>query len=424
MQLPTTRQIQIIASLLSGRGVPNIDTQNLSQPWRKYYGWITNWITEDPDKEEYYLDWFTRLLARQDEDETNNLTPIIAAMENPVTGYLPASEMLQTLPDYGWLWEKWIPRGLWTLLVAEPGTGKSYVALDIARRISSGSAFPDGTPISDGGGSVLWVDAENRPSILKQRLGVWAKTDLRRFHLMLADPDLWAINLDGFVDRDRFLDMLWIIRPTLVIVDSYGAATERGENTKEDVQRLLAFLNQVTVHFDCGLLVVHHLRKAPGGQKTFLPMTLNSVRGSSHIGAMASIVVGMQWIPTAAQPDPNGPRKLWCLKSNLALKAPPLGVTLEPHPSDPEVAAVHYGDAPEPYQKPTKAELCAEWLLDTLHGNGEPMNPNQLLELAESEGFSRATLYRAYKHLGDQITDTQGRQHPENKWALPGMLEG
>jgi putative DNA primase/helicase len=42
-----------------------------------------------------------------------------------------------------WLWPGKIAIGKVTLLIGDPGTGKSLVALDIAARLSSGSAWPD-----------------------------------------------------------------------------------------------------------------------------------------------------------------------------------------------------------------------------------------------------------------------------------------
>ena len=42
-----------------------------------------------------------------------------------------------------WLWPRRIPIGKVTLLVGDPGLGKSLVALDIAARVSTGAPWPD-----------------------------------------------------------------------------------------------------------------------------------------------------------------------------------------------------------------------------------------------------------------------------------------
>ncbi|MBK9249455.1 MAG: AAA family ATPase [Ignavibacteria bacterium] len=45
-----------------------------------------------------------------------------------------------------WAWFGWIPNGLLTMLAAEAGKGKSYLALWIAKIFIHGGTFPDGTP--------------------------------------------------------------------------------------------------------------------------------------------------------------------------------------------------------------------------------------------------------------------------------------
>src|SRR6476661_2421328 len=42
-----------------------------------------------------------------------------------------------------WLWPDRIPLGRITLLVSDPGLGKSLLALDIAARVSTGAPWPD-----------------------------------------------------------------------------------------------------------------------------------------------------------------------------------------------------------------------------------------------------------------------------------------
>src|SRR6188768_1657411 len=42
-----------------------------------------------------------------------------------------------------WLWPDRIPLGRITLLVSDPGLGKSLLALDVAARVSTGAPWPD-----------------------------------------------------------------------------------------------------------------------------------------------------------------------------------------------------------------------------------------------------------------------------------------
>src|SRR3954451_24488509 len=58
-----------------------------------------------------------------------------------------------------WLWPNRIPLGRLTLLVSDPGLGKSLLALDIAARVSRGAPWPDGASVECGTESVEFNSA-------------------------------------------------------------------------------------------------------------------------------------------------------------------------------------------------------------------------------------------------------------------------
>lgn len=424
MHLPQNRQIQLIADILK-TGTPIVaDPDDLDPPWLDLYLWILESKHNDPQRLQYE---FWQAHSNYGECQVENFEEIYypqikAAIASPQS-YTDAAGLVADFPDLRWLWPGWLLQGLPSLLAAAPGTGKSYLALDIARRIIAETTWPDGARV-DVDGPILFVDAENTPAIHKQRLSVWPTRALERLYIMLPDKDRFLINLDDFQDRERLRDMAYVIKPALIIVDSYGAATLRGENNKEDVQSLLAFFTHVAAEFDCGLLIIHHLRKSGGGQLSFVPLTIDSIRGSSHIVAMSRHIWGLQFVPTGPDETLTDPRRLWVMKSNVGTPPDPLGVQFSPHPSSEDVAALTYGDAPIPFREPTRVEECADWLLATLHEIGEPTPPADLVELGEQDGYYQSIIYRSRKQLGDLIMDTETRfRHPDNRWALPEWLD-
>ena len=67
-------------------------------------------------------------------------------LAGPASAFASLDQLSAGIPPVSWLWPGWIPRGMITLLCAAPGAGKSYLALDLARRLIAGLPWPDGAP--------------------------------------------------------------------------------------------------------------------------------------------------------------------------------------------------------------------------------------------------------------------------------------
>jgi hypothetical protein len=72
--------------------------------------------------------------------------------DDPTPSTTMPREKLLCAADYPaegveWLWPGRIPIGKVTLMVGDPGNGKSLVALDVAARVSRGRAWPEETKI-------------------------------------------------------------------------------------------------------------------------------------------------------------------------------------------------------------------------------------------------------------------------------------
>src|SRR5439155_8696946 len=87
-----------------------------------------------------------------------------------------------------WLWPARIARGKLTLLVGEPGVGKSFVTLDVASRISRGAAWPDRGP-APGAADVVLLSAEDGVAdTIRPRLDT-LEADVARVHVLTAVRD-------------------------------------------------------------------------------------------------------------------------------------------------------------------------------------------------------------------------------------------
>lgn len=323
------------------------------------------------------------------------------------------------LRPVSWLWPGWLPLGMLTLLAARPGTGKSLIALDLAGRIITGQPWPDGAAMTQAPGrNVIYIDGENIPEVHNERALAW---DLPRANLypLLPDEEDMLIDLSGQKYQELLSQMVYRLEPALVVVDSLGAVMGKGENAVEEVRGLLGYLAGLAQHHAASVLIIHHLRKSTGGQlPLFETIDPDQIRGSGHITAMSRVAWGLTTVQTGSRPDPNGPRKLQVIKSNLARHPDPIGVTLDPLPDGDHVRVVYDQAAPEPYQEPTQRDEAAEWLLDYLEQAGQPVSPKAVVAAARDAGFSRTLIYRTRESLAAEIVNTGGRRSPDNAWAL------
>ncbi len=404
---------QALADRLAGQAVPPVNLAQWSEPWASCWRALDAAAPDAPA----HTALFQALADRPDRDRL--IEALFKLQPGAPAQYPTLQELAEGLAPIAWLWPGWIPRGMLTLFGAVPGVGKSLVALDLCRRIIHGTSFPDAAPVAAPGGPVLYVDAEAVPQITHERAAAW-QLDMRRLYLMLPAGDA-LLDFGRAADRDRLVEMVYTLRPALVIVDSLSSVTSKSENAVEDVRALLGFFAGLAREYALGLVLIHHARKRGltlGGAPLFTPITLDDFRGSGHIVAMARSVLGLSVVQNGPQPDSNGPRQLEVIKSNLARVPAPLGFDLVDVP--PAGVALQWGAAPQPWQAPTKLDECRLWLATWLREAAEPLAPKEIVAAAQSLGFSRAMVFRAREALGEQVRNTSGRRDPQNLWGWNG----
>jgi hypothetical protein len=401
-------QIQAIANHLAGIKA-NVRLRDFQEPWKSAY----QAVIEASNNPQGAL--IQAMVGRDDRDSI--IGAILAEVPGPLAKTFPSlQEIAADLPDVQWLWPDWIPRGMLSLLGAMPGAGKSYLALALAKAIIDGETWPDGTPVPKPKAPVVYVDAESVPQIHNERAEAW-ELNRNLLYLIFPPPEDPIFDLTQDRHRDQLIEIVFSTNPELVIIDSLGQSSSRGENSVEDVREVLGFLNGIATDFDCGLLLIHHLRKRNPLQ-AIDTIDIDDFRGSSHIIAMSRSVMGLSIIQTGPVLDRNGPRRLEVIKANLGRYPDAIGV--EFMPLHPKGAWLRYGEVPQPWSEPRELngqDLCGEWLLETLETNG-PLAAKDILTMAEEAGFSRAMIYRARKDLDEQIRDTLGARKIGNKWEL------
>ena len=178
----------------------------------------------------------------------------------------------------------WLVEGLWTrcgvgLIGGAPKCCKTWLALDLAVSVASGTPALGRFSVRDPG-PVLFYGAEDGPAQLSARIGAIADArdiDIGDLDLGLILPH--SLRLDTERDRARLTATIDRHRPRLLVLDPLVRLHRLDENSAGDVSALLAELRLLQRSYQLALVLVHHLRKQGG------PVDGQALRGSGDLHA-------------------------------------------------------------------------------------------------------------------------------------------
>jgi hypothetical protein len=397
--------VQAIADKLAGLE-PHLPSKGFTEPWLTAWKAVNSANGQGP-----HAALLEAIEELEEKDEI--MGAVLTAKPGSRRRFKPLLDIAKTLKPVTWLWEPWIVRGYINLWGADPGVGKSIIALDMCRRIIHDLGFPDDTAIPDPGANVLYVDAEGIPNLMDERARAWG---MDRSKLFVMYPELGLLDLLEPSYQDELIERVALLDPALVVVDSLNSISVKGNKNVEDVRELLSFLAILARDYDIPLVLIHHLRK-PGRDQRARILTQADLSGSGHITAMGRVVWGISLVQTGPELDRNGPRRVEILKSNFTYPKP-IGVEFQGLPNG-SVLLDWTEHAPEAYEEPTEVDRCGEWLVGLLGEAGESMKPKEVIALAQLEGYNRRMVYRAKRKLSDLVIDTEeNKRNPMNAWVL------
>jgi hypothetical protein len=332
-----------------------------------------------------------------------------------------------------WLWPGRIPRGAVSLLVGDPGRGKSLIALDMAARVTTGRPWPGDGPdaLVDDPGDVLLLSAEDSLSrIAHARLHALG-ADLSRVYVLNAG--LWR---DG-TQREPTLQPEFIWAPTtfgLVHWQSFYALKHDANALKTALEALpqcrLVVIDPITAYLDVTTIDFRQqarqhvtplatLADASGAavvalahREVFLE---SSGEQREQLRALATIARAIHLVDRL--PDDPRQRVLAPIKNNLGEPQAPLAFTVEPAWDG--SPTIHWLDAPaeftaddllasraaardRPASRVTEIDRAVAWLQGALAAG--PVSSRDLIARAEACGINDRGLNRARAKLGVRAT--------------------
>ncbi len=280
------------------------------------------------------------------------------------------------LPAPDFLVDGWVPQRGTATLYGPHGSGKSFLALEIALSVAAGLLCL-GRAVKHAG--VLYAAGEGQHGIalrvraLMAARGVSA-SDLRGlFAFLPAAPRLLdAGGTNAFLRQLATLDR----PPGLVVIDTLARSFVGGnENSSEDMTRYVDELSRIADHIGGAVLVVHHANKGVGVE-----------RGSTVLGASVDAILRLEKDCDA------GTLKLSVTKQKDGDPGDPVDLELVPvDGTESCVLSVH--EAPESLEG---RGLTPERLLQLLvHGCGpnDGLTTRQWEEAAKGSGFGRSSFY-------------------------------
>src|SRR5881296_2509182 len=180
----------------------------------------------------------------------------------------------------------WLIDQLWTaqavgIIGGSPKSYKTWLALELAVAVASGSACLQTFAVSSPGPVLLYA-AEDSESALRLRLESLAQ----HHRLQLAYLDIRVITadslrLDRIPDQERLEATVMLHRPVLLILDPLVRLHAIDENAAGEIAALLGYLRVLQRKTGSAIALVHHARKnvAANGGAGY------SLRGSSDLYA-------------------------------------------------------------------------------------------------------------------------------------------
>jgi len=178
---------------------------------------------------------------------------------------------------------QWLIEELWGedavgILGGEPKCCKSFLALDMAVSVASGTACLRQF-VARRQGPVLFFPAEDSLAVVRRRLEaicVAAGLDLEALPIEVITAP--ALRLDLESDRQLLRNTVESIRPILLILDPLIRLHRLDENDASQIAGLLSFLRELQRGFHLAIVVVHHARKGANAARPG-----QALRGSSEL---------------------------------------------------------------------------------------------------------------------------------------------
>lgn len=293
--------------------------------------------------------------------------------------------------------EEWLVEGLWGrsavgILGGQPKCMKTWLGLEMAVSVASGTACLDRFAVAAPGPALIFL-AEDALGQVRERIEGLCRSRGRRLEtldlLVITEP---VLRLDDKACRERLENTVARHRPRLLLLDPLVRLHGLDENSSHDVSRLLGYLRELERRHGVSVVLVHHAskrRRAHPGQ---------SLRGSSDLHA---------WTDSTAILTRRSEHVVLTLEHRFAAAPEPLVLGLVGDNGVAPALRIVDGDAGlvRPANDPN---ALAEQVLDVVRQAGRPLRRGEIRARARVNNQRLGEVLRVLETTGRLDRGSQG----------------
>ena len=324
------------------------------------------------------------------------------------TELAPRERKLLTVADllaynpatYPFLVDPIVPHRGITALGGQPGVGKSWVVLEIARSVASGTPLFGKFPTLKG--NVLIIDEESGMDEMLRRAKMLNFSE----ELPIFFHVVCGFKLDKENDLAQLVSTVKKKEISLVILDPYIGVHNKSENSAEETAMVMEAMQQF-IEAGAAVLYIHHLRKDSVAKFG----NAQALRGSSVLlGRLDSLIIAKSVTSDAVATE----IQLLHEKARRGKKLPPLQLTLTE-----ENGKMIVTDVANVEPAKRKIEEAQEEITTTLLLGGEMSRKDIMAVVKEAIQIGDKNVSDALRALVENKRIVEVRQGKEKHYSLP-----
>ena len=182
-------------------------------------------------------------------------------------------------PEKAWLIESMWAYGAVGIIGGPPKCCKSWLGLDMALSVASGSPCLGQFAVKRPGPALIFLAEDALPAIRARIEALCTHRQIPIESLDLYVITASSLRLDLTQDQKRLKATVEAFKPRLLLLDPLVRLHRLDENSAADISNLLGFIREMQRSYDTAIVLVHHLSKRHYAQPG------QALRGSSDLHA-------------------------------------------------------------------------------------------------------------------------------------------